>query len=66
MLAAVPAPAPEIVTQLREAILVELATSGADLARVAKRVAMSTRTVQRDWLRAQAWLRRALESDPGE
>ena len=27
---------------------------------------LSPRTVQRDWLRAQAWLRRALESDPGE
>jgi len=32
---------------IREAILVELATSGAELARVARRVAMSTRTVQR-------------------
>lgn len=27
---------------------------------------LSPRTVQRDWLRAQAWLRRALESDPGK
>ena len=32
---------------IREAIAVELATSGAELARVAKRVAMSTRTLQR-------------------
>lgn len=50
MLAALPvpaAPAPPVVAQIREAILVELATSGAELARVAKRVAMSTRTVQR-------------------
>ena len=42
----VPAP-PAVVAQIREAVLVELATSGAELARVAKRVAMSTRTVQR-------------------
>lgn len=41
------APAPAEIRAIREAILVELATSGADLARVAKRVAMSTRTVQR-------------------
>lgn len=47
LLANVPAPGPALVTALREAILVELATSGAELAHVAKRVAMSTRTVQR-------------------
>jgi AraC-like DNA-binding protein len=47
MLAAVPAPQPAVVAQIREAIVIELATSGAELARVAKRVAMSTRTVQR-------------------
>jgi AraC-like DNA-binding protein len=47
MLAALPVDAPPIVAQLREAILGELATSGAELQRVAKRVAMSTRTVQR-------------------
>ena len=47
MLAALPAPQPPVVAQIREAILIELATSGAELARVAKRVAMSTRTVQR-------------------
>jgi AraC-like DNA-binding protein len=47
MLAALPAPQPSVVTQIREAIVIELATSGAELARVAKRVAMSTRTVQR-------------------
>jgi AraC-like DNA-binding protein len=47
LLANVPAPVPAVVVALRDAILVELATSGAELARVAKRVAMSTRTVQR-------------------
>jgi len=47
MLAALPVDAPPIVTLVREAILGELATSGAELSRVAKRVAMSTRTVQR-------------------
>lgn len=47
MLASVAPPTPTVITALREAILLELATSGADLARVAKRVAMSTRTVQR-------------------
>lgn len=41
-----PAP-PPLLAQLREAIVLELATSGAELARVARRVAMSTRTVQR-------------------
>lgn len=46
-LAALPAPAPTLVGQIREAIVVELATSGAELSRVARRVAMSTRTVQR-------------------
>lgn len=48
MLAQLPAAQPPpIVAQIREAVLVELATSGAELARVAKHVAMSTRTVQR-------------------
>jgi AraC-like DNA-binding protein len=47
MLAAVPAPQPALLAQVREAILIELATSGAELARVAKRLAMSTRTLQR-------------------
>ncbi len=50
LLAAIPqpvAPVPEIVTQVRAAILDELASSGAELARVAKRLAMSTRTLQR-------------------
>jgi AraC-like DNA-binding protein len=47
MLAALPAPQPPVIAQIREAIMIELATSGAELARVAKRVAMSTRTVQR-------------------
>jgi AraC-like DNA-binding protein len=47
MLAALPVNAPSIVTQIRDAILGELATSGAELSRVAKRVAMSSRTVQR-------------------
>lgn len=36
-----------VVAQIREAIVAELAGSGAELARVAKKVAMSTRTVQR-------------------
>jgi AraC-like DNA-binding protein len=35
------------IAPIREAILLELATSGAELARVARRVAMSPRTVQR-------------------
>ena len=47
MLAALPAPQPPVIAQIREAIMIELATSGAELARVAKRLAMSTRTVQR-------------------
>jgi AraC-like DNA-binding protein len=50
MLATLPRPTavpPPVVTRIREAILVELATSGAELARVAKRVAMSSRTIQR-------------------
>lgn len=49
LLAAIPAaPAvPPLVTDVRDAILDELASSGADLARVAKRLAMSTRTLQR-------------------
>jgi AraC-like DNA-binding protein len=47
MLAALPVDAPPIVAQIREVILDELATSGAELSRVAKRVAMSTRTLQR-------------------
>jgi AraC-like DNA-binding protein len=36
-----------IVAQIREAVMAELATSGADLAKVARRVAMSKRTLQR-------------------
>lgn len=40
-------PSPPVLAQIREAIVLELATSGADLARVARRLAMSTRTVQR-------------------
>lgn len=49
LLAALPAevPVPPVLAQIREAIVVELATSGAELARVARRLAMSTRTVQR-------------------
>ena len=47
MLAALPADVPPVVAQIRDAVLAELATSGAELSRVAKRVAMSTRTVQR-------------------
>jgi len=50
LLAAIPTPAtpePPIVKHVRDAILDELAASGADLARVAKRLAMSTRTLQR-------------------
>jgi AraC-like DNA-binding protein len=47
LLAAVPAPQPAVIAQVRDAIVIELATSGAELARVAKRVAMSVRTVQR-------------------
>ena len=47
MLATLDAAPPPLVAQIREAIAAELATSGGELARVAKRVAMSTRTVQR-------------------
>jgi AraC-like DNA-binding protein len=47
MLAALDAAPPPLVAQIREAIAIELATSGGELARVAKRVAMSTRTLQR-------------------
>ncbi len=47
MLAALEAAPPPLVATIREAVAVELATSGAELARVAKRVAMSTRTLQR-------------------
>jgi AraC-like DNA-binding protein len=47
MLAALDAAPPPLVARVREAIAVELATSGAELARVAKRLAMSTRTLQR-------------------
>jgi AraC-like DNA-binding protein len=47
MLATLPEPEPAVVRELREAIVLELATSGAELSRVARRVAMSTRTVQR-------------------
>ena len=47
MLAHPQVPQPPVVVQIREAVLIELATSGGELARVAKRVAMSTRTVQR-------------------
>lgn len=47
MLATLPAAAPPLLAQVREAIVVELATSGAELSRVAKRLAMSVRTLQR-------------------
>lgn len=47
LLAALPAAAPPLLAQVREAIVVELATSGAELSRVAKRLAMSGRTLQR-------------------
>ncbi len=47
MLVALDAAPPPLVAQIREAIAVELATSGGELARVAKRMAMSTRTLQR-------------------
>lgn len=47
LLAELPAAAPPFVAQVREAIAVELATSGAELARVARRLAASPRTVQR-------------------
>ncbi len=47
LLASVPAPEPPVVSQIRDAIVVEIATSGGELSRVARRVAMSTRTVQR-------------------
>jgi AraC-like DNA-binding protein len=40
-------PASSLRASIRDAILYELATSGADLARVAKRLAVSTRTLQR-------------------
>jgi len=41
------APETALLDTVRAAVLEELATSGADLARVAKRLAMSTRTLQR-------------------
>jgi AraC-like DNA-binding protein len=47
MLAALDTAPPPLLATIREAIAIELATSGAELARVAKRVAMSTRTLQR-------------------
>jgi AraC-like DNA-binding protein len=47
LLELLPAAVPPIVAQIRDAVLGELATSGAELSRVAKRVAMSTRTLQR-------------------
>ena len=51
LLAALPAERPSspppLLAQLREAIALELAPSGAELARVARRVALSTRTLQR-------------------
>jgi AraC-like DNA-binding protein len=49
LLAAIPAPVavPQVVVDVRAAILDELASSGAELARVAKRLALSTRTLQR-------------------
>jgi AraC-like DNA-binding protein len=47
LLTQVVAPVPGVVGQIREAVIVELASSGAELAQVARRVAMSTRTVQR-------------------
>ena len=47
LLAALPAAAPPLLAQVREAIVVELATSSAELSRVAKRLAMSVRTLQR-------------------
>lgn len=47
MLDALDASPPPLVATIREAIAVELATSGAELPRVAKRLAMSTRTLQR-------------------
>jgi AraC-like DNA-binding protein len=47
LLEALEAAPPPLVATIRVAIAVELATSGGELARVAKRVAMSTRTLQR-------------------
>lgn len=47
LLESLPAHIDPIIMHIREAVLAELATSGADLARVARRVAMSKRTVQR-------------------
>ncbi len=47
MLDALDTAPPPFVAQIRAVVAVELATSGAELARVAKRVAMSTRTLQR-------------------
>lgn len=47
LLATLPAVLPPVIAQVREAIAIELATSGADLSRVAKRLAMSVRTLQR-------------------
>lgn len=47
MLDALDTSPPPLLATIREAVAVELATSGAELARVAKRVAMSTRTLQR-------------------
>ena len=47
LLAQVPAVTRPLLAQVREAIIVELATSGAELSRVARRLAMSTRTLQR-------------------
>jgi AraC-like DNA-binding protein len=47
LLEALPPRVHPIVVQIREAVLAELATTGAELARVARRVAMSKRTLQR-------------------
>lgn len=47
LLEALPARVAPIVGEVREAVLAELATSGADLAKVARRLAMSKRTLQR-------------------
>ena len=47
LLRSLPAAAPPFVAQVREAIAIELATSGAELARVARLVAASSRTLQR-------------------
>jgi DNA-directed RNA polymerase specialized sigma24 family protein len=32
---------------------------------IGEALGVSSRTVQRDWLRAQAWLQRALSAPPG-